>query len=491
MTAGLGPVNELVAVLRDFPCLNETRGRQLFLDLLRMQLGAPLPVDDGPVTQYFLLDLARSCLRSESLLSASREALATILGEEDRLKTFDMVVERLTAQPALPASATDRLRSLLEGLRVPRLNQICRESVARFQSAPVAADPCQAFEELSRMNAEPGELPPSLAFVERLAAEAPYEQARELRAWADEQAAAIGLTAKLRSLRQLVVHRAPAEPFDAYLVVRLLPQDEPGRYLLTSWRQYDPREWRPALGRSEYVTLASAERTVRQLVREAEEEWAKDARNIHLEFLLGADELNLPVHLWNRDADSELPMPLGMAYPVVVRSLERSRTRLWRRWWLSRWRLMDGEPERCRRLVVNGPDPDSAVAGDPQALLARLLADPSVVSLVLNSPPGSTAEGGYEARAAWTAGIPVVLWDRRSPRSPEVVHQLGQVPAEASGDLARLREGVTELRVTAHAVDPAQREHHPGRHVVLVWDDPTRPVEGCGQLAGPEEGGSR
>lgn len=487
MAGRLGPVQELVAVLRDFRQLTDPAVRPLFLDMVRMaQDDTPLPVQDHHSTDYFLLELALVCLRSERVLGAVREALFTLIGSRDVLEPFDAVVERLTARPALAAPATDRLRELLSGVQVKRLAQICRESVSRFQAAPGATDPWQAYLELSRMNAEPGGLPPGLVFVERLAAEVPYDQASALRAWADQQAAAMSLTAQLRSLRHLVVHRAPGEPIDAYLVVGLLPQDEPGRYLLTSWRQYDPYEWRPATGPGEYVTRATAERAVRRLVHEAEEEWAKDARDIHLEFLLGADDLDLPVHLWLRDVDTDIPMTLGMAYPVVVRSLERNRDRKSHRWWNGRWRTSESRPERCRRLVVEGGSPEMSVTGEPEALVARLTGDPCVVSLVLDAPPGSTVRGARQARAAWAAGIPVVLWDRRDPRSDELVNEFGQLPTEPGGALARLRDHVTKLRVEAQTVDSAVREHHLGRHVVLVWDDPTRPIEAHEQLAAPD-----
>ncbi|MBH5333616.1 hypothetical protein IHE55_01850 [Streptomyces pactum] len=486
MAERLGPVQELVAALRQFRALTDPAGRAIFLDLLRIELGdAPLPVQDHRSADYFLLELAPACLRSEQVLGAVREVLFTMVDSAGVMEPFDAVVARLTARPALTAAATERLRVLLSGLQVKRLTRICQESVSPFQPAPQAADPWQAFQELSRLSTEPDRLPPQLAFVERLAAEAPFDQAGALRAWADEQAAALELTAQLRSLRQSVAQRAP-EPFDAYLVVRLLPQDEPGRYLLTSWRSHDPERWRPVAGPSEYVTRATAERAVRRLVHEAEEEWAKDARDIHLEFLLAAEDLDLPVHLWLRDADTDVPVPLGMAYPVVVRSLERSRNPLWRRWWRSRWRMMDGAPERCRQLVVDGTDPETAVPGEPQALVARLVADPCVVSLVLGAPPGRTVRGGHQARAAWTAGLPVIIWDRRDRRSDELVEEFGQFTAGSGGSLARLRDGVTKLRVEAHTVDSAVREQHLGRHVVLCWDDPTRPVEAHEQLAGPD-----
>jgi hypothetical protein len=490
---GLKSVNSLVMALKEFRCLTDPDSRALCLDLVAMELETNVPLRTHRVTDYFLVELARECLDNARVMRALRASLAVLANADaEAMKQLDSVMEEVTARPALPAPATTQLRSLLEELEIGHLAQLCRAAAGPLQDVPPVTDPWHAFEVLSRMNAQPGCLPPALALVEYLAASAqPLERADALRAWTDERARELTMTSQLRSLRQQVGHSAPTEPMDAYLVIRLLPQEEPGRYELSSWHQYDPSGWNPARGPAVRVTSATAERAVQDLVYAAAEEW-DDARCIHLEFMLAADDLSLPVHLWRQELDSELATPLCMDYPVVVRSLERSQTRRWHRSWKQRWQVFSDLPARSKQLVVDGEDPDSPRSGDPATLLARLKSDPDVVALVLNSPPGSTSEGTYEALAAWRAGIPLVAWDRRQARDPTFVQQLRQKPAEASGDLARLREAVTELRLDAHTIDSAEREHHLGQHVVLVWDDPTRPVETQGRLAGPDEGvGSR
>ncbi|MET7904968.1 hypothetical protein ABZS86_27300 [Streptomyces sp. NPDC005355] len=486
---GLTSLSTLVTALKEFRCLTDPEPRTLCLDLVARELEmTAVPVRVHRVTDHFLVELARECLDNVRVMHALRASLAVMQADAEAIKRLDSVMEQMTARPALPVTATAELRALLEELEIGQLAQLCRAAAGPLRDVPPVNGPWHAFEELSRMNAPPGGLPPALALVEYLAASAqPLRKADALRVWADDRARELGLTSQLRSLRQQVGHAAPAGPLDAYLVIRLLPQEEPGRYELSSWRQYDPTGWHPARGPVTQVTSATAERAVQELVYAAAEEW-DDARCIHVEFMLGQDDLNLPVHLWRLELDSELPTPLYMDHPVVVRSLERSQTRRWHRSWKQRWQIFDGQPGRSKQLVVDGPDADSPRSGDPAALLARLKADPYVVALILNSPPGTTPEGTSEALAAWRAGVPLVAWDGRPARDPAFVQHLRQKPAEASGDLARLREAVTELRLDAHTIDSAEREHHPGQHVVLVWDDPTRPVEPQGRLAGPDEG---
>ncbi|MGY0064464.1 VMAP-C domain-containing protein [Streptomyces sp. LZ34] len=474
--------------MKEFRCLIDLDSRALCLEMVARELDAALPVRNHRVADYFLIELAQECLDNGRVMRALRESLAMLAPDAPAMKQLDSVMAQMTARPALPEDATDRLRSLLEGLEVAHLARLCRGAAGPLQEVPPVAGPWHAFETLTRMNARPDGLPPGLALVEYLAASArPLELADRLRGWADEQARELSLTSPLRSLRQQVGHAAPAESIDAYLVIQLLPQDEPGRYELSSWQAYDPTGWYPVRGPVSKVTAITAERAVQDLVHEAVVEW-EDASCIHLEFLLSAEDLHLPVHMWRHELDSDFPTPLCSSYPVAVRSLERSQSKHWYRPWKKRWQTFRSQPERSRELVVDGPDPDSPRSGDPGALLARLNADQHVVALMLNAPPGASPEGSLQASAAWRAGIPVVVWDRRHPRDPDFAHQMRQ---KASGDLARLREAVKELRMEAQGIASAEREQHLGQHVVLVWDDPTRPVE-TGRLAGPDEGvGSR
>ncbi|MDT3396892.1 hypothetical protein RKE29_09580 [Streptomyces sp. B1866] len=484
---GLTPVKALVTVFREFRCLTDPDPRAQCLRLIDRSLGtATVKMRDHRVTDYFLAELAERCLDDGRTMAALRSALDLLAPGVPAMEQLDAVVEQVTARPALPPSATARLRGLLEGMEVAHLGRLARAAAGPLHDLPPFPGPWAAFEALARLNARSGGLPPGLALVERLAAQAPWEEGEALRAWADEQARGLSLTERLRELRRQVVHAAPAEPYDAYLVIRLLPQDQPGRYELSSWHSYDPEGWRPVRGEARKVTAATAERAVQELVYQAAEDWV-DARRIHLEFVLASDDLNMPVHLWRLGLDSELATPLCLSYPVVVRSLERSR-QSWLHWpWRMRWKAFASQPSQSRQAVVEGQDPDSSHPRDPSALLARLNADPHVTALVLSAPPGSTPEGTREALVALRAGIPAVVWDRRRSRDPGLVHDLRRNSADADGYVAGLREAVTQLRLEAHADLSPEGERHPGRHVVLVWDDPTRPVETQGRLTGPDQ----
>ncbi|RKN12910.1 hypothetical protein D7319_00730 [Streptomyces radicis] len=476
---GLRSIKALTDVLREFGCLVDPGPRSLCLDLMADELPAVLGIRHHHVTSYFLPELARICLDDTRALRILYETLV-VMGQSQRaLRRLGAVIHEVTARPALPGPSLDELRPLLDGLEVPALGHLCRLAAGPFQSVPPLDDPWVAFETLSHMNAQPDGLPPALALIEHLAAEASRDRADALRAWADGQAQALGLTAPQRELRQRVVHSPPPAPVDAYLVVQLLPQDDSGGYLLTAWRQFDPEGWRPVQTVSVAVAgLEAAERIVQDLVWDAVADWAGDAETMHLEFMLSTDDLAIPVQHWRQEIDSDYATPLCVDHPVVVRSLERSETRRWHRPWKQRWRLLENEPGRASPMVIEGP-PDASGTLAPAVLEARIKADPTVVAAVLSAPP-STERGALEARAAWRAGLPIVVWDRRAERHPEVAHRL-------DGNLAALRESVTQLRLDALTVDSAaERERHLGSHISLVWDDPTRPVQTRGRLAGPD-----
>lgn len=521
--SGVDLLGALVATLEKCPCLRERSSRQLFLDLAAAQLGESLGVENHENAHYFHVELAMVCQRGTGTMAA-------VLGALDRLdKDAALAVRRagaeLLAAPVLSAEALEELRPLLKGLSTPRLARICRDAAGPLHDLPPYPDAWSAFEALSGLNAREDMLPPALALVEYLAAEASapdsFEHGFALRGWNDTQAATLGLVSALGALRQRVNYPAPTSEYDAHLIVRLLPREEPGRYQLTSWRHFgteDAEDWQPRQGPTAVVDLAQAERTVQDLLYEAEAYWASDAGSIHVEFALMSEQLDLPVHLWRTELDSAQPARLCDQYTVVVRSLLRSRTPRWHRLWKQRWQLLLDSPGQWRSFVVGGPAPHHPPARQPAVLERRLRAEQSVGCVVLSEPAGQRVA---ELEVALRTGVPVMMWlgpdhtgaeGGQDPRaaaeeSPGAVSEnAAGTPADRNPyhplpvdsteeplgvllrDPFRLREAVKQLRLEALSDSSGHPRHRVGRQVVLLWDDPTRPVEGHGPLAGPHRG---
>jgi vWA-MoxR associated protein C-terminal domain/vWA-MoxR associated protein middle region 0/Effector-associated domain 2 len=471
-------------------CLLDPDERRLVLELVSDDLGAPVPVGDHRRPSFFVLDLASVCLDNPRILRPLVDALSYV--QDPAAAEVESLADALLPEPPFPADDAADLRTFLTGLEVPRLPQLCRDAAGPLQQVPRYDDPLTAFLELQRLNARPDGMPPALALIEHMAVEAPFPTGEALRRWNDRRAEDLEILTELRTLRQQVCRETPAEPTDAYLVVRIEPHAEPGRFRLTSWQHHDvdnPTAWHPRQGETVAVTPHTMERAVEDLVQEAEEDWAREARDIHLEFELGPEELTLPVHRWRKELDSGMASPLCVKYPIVVRSLERARSTRWHRSWKQRWQRLTDHPERMCGVVVGGKSPDDPPYGESGALEARLEGNDLIGCLVLSGPPRKGTEGDREARRGLRAGLPILLWDQRGRiRDPQVGEAGESVENLAVHNLPELHEGMRVLRREAHMDVTEGRQHHVGHHLVLLWDDPTRPVGGEEPLTGPEQG---
>jgi vWA-MoxR associated protein C-terminal domain len=174
-----------------------------------------------------------------------------------------------------------------------------------------------------------------------------------------------------------------------------------------------------------------------------------------VEFLLPPHLLGLAVDRWWVGA--EPGTELGAVHPVVVRSTSRPLGTL------TRWRLKydwlrthdsDAGPPA---VAVVGPDPGSA-----EALLAGLVLEVPPVCLVVDPAP---AAGAPVLTAALLAGMPAVIWQRHGPGFAAALRRI-----LARSHLLYLPHHVFLLRQEADRLgDP----DHVGRHLTLLWDDPS------------------
>jgi hypothetical protein len=318
--------------------------------------------------------------------------------------------------------------------------------------------PAEALATLERMNAQPDGVPPLLLFVEYLAATADDQRAAGLRAWNDRQAARLGVTERIKAVR--------------------LAQAT-GTLVVVHWRHNDPGGWRPR--RSEPFTgdLDAVRAHVAELIAEAEAGWAKDASAIRIEFLLPYALLNLPVDQWDLEAGSSLPRPLGLHYPVVVRSLDRARSPRWHREWRRRWDLLKQVPAGLTTPEEHWLWSDGAKRRHLTALDAKLAAQKKVVSLVLRSAPDGANPG--EVLVGVRSGVPVMIW-----------HRVESARSAFEAEIKSLRDALPELvehlrLLRSRARQAVRPDTHVGSRVSLLWDDPERPVEPQDPPAAPIE----
>jgi nucleoside phosphorylase len=389
---------------------------------------------------------------------------------------------RSTSSTGVAPVLADRERHILFGLLelVPRIDL---EEIWRAMSLDLAPIPGTAprtiyelVDYLAGINAGKDGVPPVLALVEEISRRVTGGLAGELRAWVDEVSGQMDLTDVIRRHRRsarAAVGRADLSPDAQPCVVIQIVLDgiDRSRCTVAYWIQHYRGRWQPQPGAEPTQTrLDAVETVVEAAIRHAEEAWWRMGDSVAVEFLLPTDLLHVAVEWWHLDLESAAPLPLCLDYPVAVRSLDRMRARFQRRVWRNRWQALWREPP-AHRLYWGSSTGDSEP--DLMRWNARLHDDTDVTSVVLSASPQDDA-GRAELQLALRAGIPVIVWDRRTPLPKEAaaaIEDLAQGrPDELHGKLAALRSAAA--RTTGE-----DQGHHPGRHMALLWDDPYRPID--------------
>lgn len=473
----------LIDRLEQIPSLRDPASRRLCLDLLGGNLGISLVVDEYPTTRAQLIGIVQACRRQHPrALNAFIDAVEQVESGSLPVQRARAAVEDMTVLDLVADSDRQELLSLLNENPNDKLTEFVRSAAG--PAVELVADeqyPAEALATLERLNAGPDDMPPLLVFVERIAAAVGDQIGERLRLWNDRQAARSGLTEQLQEVRRdEIPEPTPQHEVTAYLVIRLEPDHlEPDLYSVTHWQQNNPSEWRPRRGVSFTGDLDAVQDHVSALIDDAESSWARKANTIKVEFVLPFSLLNLPVDQWDLDPTGPIPRQLGLHYQVVVRSLDRARSRKWHREWRQRWETLKQAQTEVSSFEEHWLWSDGAKERQLTALDAKLAIRKDVVSLVLRSAPGSVDPG--EVLVGIRTGVPIMLWNRsdagRSAFETEVKALRDVLPA--------LVENLQLLRSKARL--SARPGTHVGSRVSLLWDDPDRPVEPMDPPAAPIE----
>lgn len=377
----------------------------------------------------------------------------------------------------LPHGELDTLRRLLAGVTGVDLAAVWRTALGRLTPVP-DRPPTTALELLTHLagvNAGADGVPPVLALAEEIAEYVEHRTAVGLREWVDDVADRHHLT------DVMAAHRAAAQrrrqrgegPAVQPCVVIQVERDgiDPQRCEVRYWIQRTTSRWQPEPGEPRETAFRRVEQALQAAIRHAETVWRHSPDPVLVEMLLPTDLIDEAVEWWHTELEEPAPTPLCVDYPVVVRSLDRMRAGYRHRVWASRWKALWRHPPGHRPYW-------GRVGGDTDlhGWNARLRDDPDLTTVVLSGSPRERV-GRDELRAALNAGIPVILWDRRAPAEP--------VPADViagllQGDPADLPNRVRALRREAAVTSGTT---HTGRHLALLWDDPTRTVHDGGPRA--------
>jgi hypothetical protein len=450
-------------VLAGSTMIRDEAGRRLLLSLVADRVGVNLR------PEFDLDQIVTCCAKHPTGLADLVETLADMEGESNTVHRARQLQDEWDAHDLYPEPDLRALHGYLAALAVDNLTRLYQAATDfRAQSLPSHCDGVwSAFVHLAGFNAASDGLPPSMVFLERLADQAGGAPAARLRLWNDRIAADLHVTHQLGAARR-AISVPGSRPAKVYLVVQLQPDGlDRGHYLLSHWRQQDPGEWPPRRGESYVVTREEIPRRVGELVGQVEQSLPRSPETgLALEFVLPFELLNIPVEQWTADPASsqQIPEPLVLRYPVVVRSLERMRHRNWHRKWHERWRLLvnTSEPEVLwsERSARSIPD-----------LGAELARDDRIVAVVLSEPPAPDRPKGHrEALAALSSGIPVIIWHRKDCSSDAFESAVSHL---IRGPLAELPARVQALR-RLELAGGDERPETVCRHLTVLWDDPER-----------------
>ncbi|WNI16426.1 effector-associated domain 2-containing protein [Actinacidiphila sp. ITFR-21] len=475
---GPSVMQRLVELMSAVHELDGPEERTTFIGVLRAGLPALGDIPRHSRARVETVAIVKACMEARGGLRALATALETfapgsVAAHEIRELEQRAVLEVLTEAERREARV---LLSRAGPLDAAALLYAASEGLLRVRDTR-ALTLGDAFGHLARVNARADGLLPVMALFEHTCAalsgtDTDPRVAENLRRWNDDLADRLAVKPPLKALRAEIAQTAVTPPAPACLVIQLSPHGTGGnRYHLSSWQQVYPGPWRPERGEEDLVVSRDGiDAAVARLVARAEERWGEQGGSPMLEFILPLALMNHPIE-WAPADPGSASAPLCLTYPVALRSLERMRARKYHRQWRNRWLRLTGE-----HGITCHWDTSGRRDHDPDRWRNQLAGDEGLVSVALSSPPLAEADGGMAAlRTALFAGVPLVVWDRRSPAPDESRRQLRRLMRGTPEDL---RKGVRKIRCEAATTTAAKRGSHPGKYLAVLLDDPDRMVDG-------------
>lgn len=435
----------------------------LMVRLIGQTLDIELTVPHHTTPRSGLIEVVTACMRYQGGMFALVHVVGFMRPGSPECERIRQLVHRPRVLDLLPASEQKRLREWLTDVAPPRLAELVRRAGGTGAPAPPQLHSAwEAFSHLADFCADTDGFPPAFTFLELVGYHLGGELRERLIEWNDFQARRLRLEAQLKARRATLA--VPSSEGTRLHLMILVDHDaiDPGRYQVSHWCQEVPEEWPPPSGGTAGVPAADLERYVDSLVVAAERTWSEHRGSVGIEFVLPRALLSLPVHLWHREHESGAPRPLSVDYLIVVRSLERMRSRHWHRLWHMHWDKLMVDPAATRVYFENGSD---------TSRLDVILSDPEWGLVVLGAAPAPEPGGKADSlTAALRSGVPAVLWHPDAP-----LDLLREVVAEfTKGDgLGDLPMQAKDSRLAA-LEDSSPLLENLMRDLVVLWDDPGR-----------------
>lgn len=479
----IGDLHLLVRALLETAAMGGRQARDLFLTTLNQSLTRPVHPRRHPEDALDTLSIVTACLARPGALHSLVAAIELFYPGSASVERVRSLVDELFPEPLIDAAQRRELYDLAEAVEHGGLSADTAQMLPllyRSAVGPIAPTPAAKLMGLAELFAELEDTPlrpdgtvPLLFFTSALAGLVDGEAATALRSWTKHAAA------RLRVPVPETARGAPPpggrrpRPDTAYLVVECRPSGtDDRRFLPSAWLQINAEPRTPLFLDDEPRPLHSLPSLVETLLTSHPRIIGRQVPDLVVEFVLPRRLLGLDVDQYAYSSGG-VRRPLGLDYPVVVRSLERTGgtgpgQNLRRKWgWLRE------NPAGGTATLVARPGELMA-----EQLYARL-AESSRVCLAMAFPPRSD-EAVDELAVGIEAGLPIVLWCREGGDSARFIPDIRDM---LNSDLMSLPQKIKELRIRAAQTGETA---HLGRHLSLLFDDADRIPDPPAPLRPPE-----
>jgi hypothetical protein len=337
-----------------------------------------------------------------------------------------------------------------------------------FPPTPKAQNVKDILAKVMDIPSQRGRFPhPLLEFLELLSFKSNLHPNHRIPLRSEKLAELLDVKEELMQLRQKIQSDDPDYyKVWPYLLVEIEPHTADDQlYFLKAWlwRQKNEVICIPPSDYSKPYSLEGLRSALDELIA-TQRKTGSLATPMTLEFFLPVNLLSYAVDQWKIKLPlGEQAVPTGQEYRVVVRSQERLTCKDVRHKWLKKWQVIkDADPPQ--------PDSQSYFASTCQFDTAKLytdLGEENIVCLLLDFMPEINLFHTILYQAI-NAGIPIAMWCRCLPKSNSVREEMTKL---IKYDYKDWPEQLWKARREASGLTD---ETHPGKSLVLLWDDPER-----------------
>jgi hypothetical protein len=441
------------------------------------------PQQQGKVNNHRLVEFINQQLKNEL-----QQPLFLNTGSEIIL-TPNAPIPKLLIQPKRQLIDSEKLPDIkfilanVEGSWTNEdLKNICLSCIPDHSSLPNCRDetnllPC-LLEWLAKMPISSSGRVPILEFVARLIGLVPTTHQKMLQTWIDEVGKSLGITQNYRDellKKQAVVETAPTS-LPQYLLIELAPKNKHGKYYtytVQAWLFTGSEPIRNIYTKDKAMTLEAMPELIDEILEVVCD--FKVSPQLMIEFILPRDLLYHNIEHCLAESDE----PIGIHYPVVVRSRERMRKRRLQQDWCQYWEkakkkgVLQQMAKTCEVRAETQMD---------QTQLRKLTGEPEKgkICFVFSSVPKMVMDSKKDlffTLIRW--GMPIALLPRHINSDNEFKQVLSIL---RSCSLEHLPQRVFEIR---RKLWQNNKEQHTGYHLSLLWDDPDRIPPEFPRLHGP------